>query len=72
MRGKAKAFEAGEREQRRVGLAFGELVSRVSTLPRKSMTRRSGRSRFTCAWRRNDEVPTTAPGGSAASEAPRR
>ena len=30
-------------------------LSRVSTLPRKSMTSRSGRSRFTCAARRSDE-----------------
>ena len=27
-------------------------------------------SRFTCAWRRSDELPTTAPGGSAASDSP--
>ena len=42
--------------------------SRVSTLPRKSITRRSGRRRLTCAARRKDDVPMTAPGGRSASD----
>ena len=43
-------------------------LSRVSTLPRRSTMRRSGRRRLICAPRRNDEVPTTAPAGSSASD----
>ncbi len=42
------------------------LLSRVSTLPRIGTTARSGRACRTCAWRRSDEVPTTAPAGSSA------
>ena len=38
------------------------------TLPRKPTTSRSGRKRLTWAWRRSDEVPTTAPWGNASSE----
>ena len=46
-----------------------ELARRVSTLPRKDTTARSGRRCRTCAWRRSDDVPTTAPFGRSASAA---
>ena len=42
------------------------LASRVSTLPRIGTILRSGRSRSNCARRRGDDVPTIAPGFSAA------
>ena len=48
------------------------LRRRVSTLPRKFTTARSGRSRLTSAWRRSDAVPTTAPCGSSCSVRLRR
>ena len=48
------------------------LRSRVSTLPRNVMTSRSGRSRFTCACRRSEAVPTTAPRGNSRSALARR
>ncbi len=38
---------------------------RVSTLPRRSLMVRSGRSDKICIRRRSDDVPTTAPSGSA-------
>ena len=39
------------------------LASRVCTLPRRSVTLRSGRRRRTCACRRSEAEPTTAPSG---------
>ncbi len=39
------------------------LRKRVSTLPRMATTVTSGRKYFTCAWRRSEEVATTAPCG---------
>src|SRR6185436_1414492 len=45
---------------------------RVGTLPRRSSTVRSGLRARSCARRRNDEVPTTAPLGSWSSPTPPR
>jgi hydroxymethylbilane synthase len=42
------------------------LARRVLTLPRRSRSCRSGRSARSCACRRSEEVPTTAPCGKAA------
>ena len=41
-------------------------ASRVSTLPRSSVSSRSGRSRLTIAWRRSEAEPKLAPRGSRA------
>src|SRR5918993_821410 len=38
-------------------------ASLVPTLPRRRVTRRSGLRRRSCAWRRSDADPTTAPCG---------
>ncbi|EPJ44006.1 MAG: hypothetical protein OFPII_38060 [Osedax symbiont Rs1] len=45
------------------------LRNRVCTLPRRSLITRSGRCSLISAWRRKEEVPTTAPWGNLASEA---
>ncbi len=46
------------------------LAIRVSTLPRKSITRRSGRRWSSCARRRKDDVPITAFCGKSANARP--
>src|SRR5688500_11729560 len=48
------------------------LASRVPTLPLRLTTRRSGRRARSWAWRRNEALPITAPGGSASRAAPPR
>ena len=76
--GRAKATSSSRPSRRRPARAStsastspaASLPSRVSTLPCSSTGSRSGRAAQSCARRRRLAVPTRAPSGTSASEAP--